>query len=282
LKKYIKLTKLPISISVAISTLVGSYLTTYSFSIEFVLAMVGVFFLASAASAINQIQEWKFDAQMQRTHNRPLPAHNMTVNQAWIATTICLLFGVVLLGLLGWLPLFLGLLNIFFYNGLYTPLKRVTSFSVIPGSLVGAVPPMIGYAALGENIFDVHIMFFAMFMFLWQVPHFWLLAMKYSQEYIDAGFASITASVSDSLLKHLILVWKIAIAILVLFFPFFGVVQNTAISYIIIFLHASYLIPAIALVYGNKPDKYRKLAFISINSLLMLVSILIIIDASIR
>lgn len=279
MKNYLKLTKIAISISVAISALVGCFLTENAFSFDFVLAILGVFFLASGASAINQIQEWKFDAQMPRTVKRPLPAHTMNFTQAWAAVILCVLVGVVLLAYLSWLAAFLGLLNIFFYNVLYTPLKRFTSFAVIPGSLVGAVPPLIGYAALGGSIFDTPIMFFAMFMFLWQVPHFWLLALKYSKEYIDAGFASITAVISESLLKHLILVWELAISILVIFFPIFGVIENVFISYIIIGLHGLYLLPAIALQYGKQPAKSRKLAFISINSLLLFVSILIIIDS---
>lgn len=281
LKVYLHLIKLPISISVSLSALVGSYLTGSVFSLSFVLSMIGVFLLASAASAINQIQERTYDAQMPRTENRPLPKQQVPLSNAWTAVAFSVIIGTGALLYIGWLPAFLGILNIFFYNGVYTPLKRITSFAVIPGSLVGAMPPLIGYAAVGGNIFDTPIMFFAMLMFLWQVPHFWLLALKYSDEYIKAGFASITAVLSEDLLKHLILVWELAISILVVFFPLFGVVSNMYISYAIILLHGIYLIPAILLQYKNKPHKHRKLAFISINSLLLFLMILIIVDSNI-
>ena len=64
------------------------------------------------------------------------------------------------------------------YNGIYTPLKRKTAFAVVPGSVIGAIPPMVGYVAAGGSALDPQILAFAFFMFMWQIPHFWLLIMK--------------------------------------------------------------------------------------------------------
>jgi protoheme IX farnesyltransferase len=107
------------------------------------------------------------------------------------------------------------------YNLIYTPLKKVTAFAVIPGSLVGALPPMIGWTAAGGNIWAEHILIVATFFFIGQIPHFWLLLLLFGDQYKLAGLQSLTDIFSELQIKRITYTWMlttVASALLVLFF----------------------------------------------------------------
>jgi protoheme IX farnesyltransferase len=131
------------------------------------------------------------------------------------------------------LATFLGLFNMFWYNAVYTPLKTKTAYVVLPGALTGAVPPMIGWVAAGGYLFDPSIISVAVFMFLWQIPHFWLLLLKYGKEYENAGFASLTSVVNDQHAKLIIFIWVAGTAVSSLLFPLLHLISNI---YVIVLL----------------------------------------------
>ena len=98
-------------------------------------------------------------------------------------------------GLMGHpLAALLGLITVVWYNGIYTPLKRVTAFAAIPGGVVGAIPPVIGWVSGGGDPTDARIIVVAFFFFVWQVPHFWLLLMRIGGDYERAGLPSLTGN----------------------------------------------------------------------------------------
>ncbi len=72
----------------------------------------------------------------------------------------------------------LGIFTLLWYNLVYTPLKRITAFAVLPGALIGAMPPLIGWTAAGGNPLDMEIMAVAFLLFVGQMPHYWLLLLK--------------------------------------------------------------------------------------------------------
>ena len=72
------------------------------------------------------------------------------------------------------LALLLGWLALVWYNLVYTFLKRITPHAVIPGSFIGAIPPLIGWVAAGGSLLDFRAWVLALFFFVWQVPHFYL------------------------------------------------------------------------------------------------------------
>jgi len=150
--------------------------------------VLGTALVASGASALNQLLERHRDAHMRRTENRPLPAGRLTPVEV-------LVFGLVL-GIGGTLYLALALphpcaailaaLSFLCYVGIYTPLKPYTSFNTLVGAVPGALPPVIGWAAVsGEVSAGAAILF--LILFLWQVPHFLAIAWIYRAEYARAG-----------------------------------------------------------------------------------------------
>ena len=142
---------------------------------------------AGAANAINQYLDRDIDERMVRTRRRPLPAQDIGPEQA-------MLFGMVLaavsVGLMAWfvnlLAAFLTLLAIAFYVVVYTMLlKRSTPQNIVIGGAAGALPPVIGWAAVTGNVGLPAIMLFLL-VFYWTPPHFWALALRIRGDYAAA------------------------------------------------------------------------------------------------
>lgn len=89
---------------------------------------------------------------------------------------------------LGYVGLFLFLFVPLWYNGFYTYLKQHSAFAVLPGGLLGVIPPAIGWLSAGHTLIEPEFLALALLFFFWQVPHFWLLMAKHEQEYRVAGF----------------------------------------------------------------------------------------------
>jgi protoheme IX farnesyltransferase len=151
-------------------------------------AVFGTALVAAGASALNQLIEKDNDARMRRTAGRPLPAGRLQPRE-------CLLFGLgtAAAGLL-YLALSLSSpcaavvagMTFVSYVGIYTPLKARTPLNTLVGAVPGALPPVIGWAAVRGRV-DQEAMTLFVILFLWQVPHFLAIAWIYRDEYARAG-----------------------------------------------------------------------------------------------
>ena len=184
----LKLGKVTISIPVALTGFLGYYRFDAQFDRGLLYIILGIFFLAMGSSTFNQVQERKIDKFMKRTRNRPLPSGQVTLTFALISGLSLSILGLIFLLLTrSWIAASIGVFTLLWYNLVYTPLKRVTPFAVVPGALIGALPPIIGWTAAGGSIMDKEIFLIAMFLFIGQMPHYWLLLMKIGDEFKDAG-----------------------------------------------------------------------------------------------
>jgi protoheme IX farnesyltransferase len=143
---------------------------------------------AGSANAINQYLERDIDAHMARTRRRPLPAHAVTPERA---VTFGIVLGAVSVGLMAWtvnvLAAFLTLLAIAFYVVVYTiMLKRSTPQNIVIGGAAGALPPVIGWAAVTGDVALPAVLLF-LIVFYWTPPHFWALALRIRADYAAAG-----------------------------------------------------------------------------------------------
>lgn len=193
LRTWLELGKHRIATLAALSAGTGYILASGALDARLALVMGATALLAAAAGAINQIQEIEIDARMHRTARRPLPTGLITPATAAAFAAILGAAGAALL-FWGAAPLAagLGLLALASYNLLYTPLKRVTALAALPGSIVGAIPPMLGWAAAGRSITEAPILALAAYFFIWQVPHFWLLLMYFAEDYERSGLPCLT------------------------------------------------------------------------------------------
>lgn len=212
----LELTKFRITLVVTFTTATGYFLgPNAGLDMSLLLALLGTLLLAAGSAAINQVQDAKLDAKMARTKGRPIPSGRMDRATALFVAGLLSLTGMVLLASLpeqGNLAVGLGVLALVWYNAIYTPLKRVTAFAVVPGSVIGAIPPVIGFVAAGGQPTDPYILLVAAFFFIWQIPHFWLLLLMFGEQYAEAGQPSLTTLFSRRQLVRLTAVWLLASA----------------------------------------------------------------------
>lgn len=277
LKTILALIKFRVSIAVtftAITTYIV-YAETVDFKILWV--VLGVFLLASGASALNEYQEHKYDALMKRTQNRPIPAGDLSPVQALIISWMFILAGAaVLYFAFNTVTALLGLFNILWYNGIYTTLKRVTAFAVVPGSLVGAIPAFIGWTAAGGYVFDSTIVFISFYLFIWQVPHFWLLMLKYGSEYEQAGFPTINNAVKPQSLNKIIFTWVLGTAFSSIIIPLFLVNISLPFFLLVFVLNLSFIFLFVKLAFGKEQTINFRKSFIGINIYMMVFMIMLI------
>jgi len=218
----LELAKVRIAVLSTASAATGWLLASQAFSFAMVPAIAGVFLLAAGAGALNQYQERDLDALMLRTARRPIPSGRMRARIALVISILLIVLGALCLAP-NPVALLLGVFTVLWYNGVYTPLKRVSAFAAIPGGVVGAVPPMIGWTAAGGDAFDPRILAVAFFFFVWQVPHFWLLLLRIGDDYARAGLPTLTQVFTRRQLARIIYVWMIATAVACVSMPMFGV-----------------------------------------------------------
>lgn len=231
LRIFLKLTRFNISIFSALAAFMGYVLYKEKLSIEMLIPVSAVFLIASGASALNQFQEKKADAIMERTRLRPIPSGEISPLYALVLSIILIVSGILILGIFSnSTAAFLALLAVVWYNGLYTYLKQITPFAVIPGALIGSIPPFIGWSAAGGNILNPQILAVALFFFIWQVPHFWLLILNYGKDYEKAGFPSLSQVFTDEQLKRITFIWITATAVTPLVLPLFLTTRSSVIN----------------------------------------------------
>jgi len=154
---------------------------------EFLLMLVGLYFVSSGSFAINQAQEWQIDNKMPRTQKRPIPKGQIYPWQAYVIGISFIAFGLGIEYLLGPQVALLSLLTVVLYNGLYTLYwKKKWSFGAVPGAIPGAMPVVIGYSVVNSQIFSPACVYLFLIMFFWQMPHFWAVAIRYKDDYAKA------------------------------------------------------------------------------------------------
>ncbi len=190
-----ELVKLRLTTMVLITTMVGFYAGLDAQSGGLVenlaklgLTLLGTGLLAAGASILNQYLEREHDAKMERTAMRPLPSGQIGAEAALLLGGSVSVGG--LLALAAWVNLLvavLGAVTLVTYLFIYTPLKRKSEWNTIIGAIPGALPPLMGWAAVRGEVDPIAWTLFAI-LFFWQVPHFMAIAWMYREDYGKAGF----------------------------------------------------------------------------------------------
>jgi heme o synthase len=187
LREYAVLIKLRLSSLVVFSAVTGYLMADVFILNDFLLMIAGGFLVTGSSNGFNQVIEREFDRLMDRTKNRPLVKGTLSVNEAVLVSGIFGITGLACLYMINPLSFILGLLALFSYVAVYTPMKRVSSWAVFVGAFPGAIPPLLGYvAATGEFGLLPGLLFFVQFM--WQFPHFWAIAWVLDDDYKKAGY----------------------------------------------------------------------------------------------
>lgn len=202
MKSFFELTKFGISLFVLLSALAGFCVSfPVGETLEFwqpVMLLIGVYLVSAGSFAINQAQEWKVDRAMPRTWNRPVVSGIYSPLQAYLLGVLLVASGLLALMLIHTFTAFLALLTVLLYNGFYTLFwKKRWAFGAVPGAIPGAMPVVIGYSANRGDIFSPECLYLFAIMFLWQMPHFWCLAIRFKEDYQMGGIPVLPLKIGE-------------------------------------------------------------------------------------
>lgn len=180
-------------------------------------AMLGIALLSSAAAAINHIVDEKIDTIMGRTHNRPLPEGRISVENAIVfAVSIALIGFVILYALVNPLTAMLTLAGLVGYSFVYTMyLKRATPQNITIGGLAGAIPPLLGWTAMTNEIAP-NALLLVLIIFTWTPPHFWALAIHRKNDYAKVNIPMLPVTHGVSFTKTQILLYTVLLFVVCL------------------------------------------------------------------
>ncbi len=235
---FMELTKARLNMMVLITTMIGFVIGTQTAgagTINWMLllqTLLGTGLCAAGASVLNQAWEYRFDAMMSRTADRPVAAGRMTPAEATIfGLLMCACGGVMLALTVNLIACALAVSTILLYVLIYTPLKRVTTFNTLVGAIPGAIPPMIGYVAVSGKI-DLEAMALFAILFCWQMPHFLAIAILCRDDYAAAGYKMMP--VVDTTLTRTN-IWMIAFGVLLIAASLMPIASGTtSLAYIIV------------------------------------------------
>jgi protoheme IX farnesyltransferase len=277
---FAELTKLKLAAAVTFSSATGGILFLHRFGFSVLLASLGVLLLALGSCALNQIQDRKYDAAMNRTCRRPLAEGRVSCAVVGVFAVVLMLAGLaLLLNVHGAHLALLGIAAVALYNGFYTYLKRIWAFAAVPGAVVGAIPPMIGWMSAGGNFSDYRILAVAFFFFIWQAPHFWILLFLYGKEYEGAGLPAITQIVNLRQFSRITFFWILITAASGLLFPFYNLVSSLWVCIALLICSIALIISAAPLLHKKHSLKSLRRAFYAINSYALLAMLLLIVAA---
>jgi protoheme IX farnesyltransferase len=199
LADFVELTKPGITLMVVLTAGLGFLLAEHE-GIAFLLlvhTLLGTGLVSAGASVLNQVIEKETDGLMKRTAQRPLPAGRMDPDTALLFGVGLAIAGLAELALaVNLLTALLGAVALAGYVFVYTPLKKVSSLATVIGAVPGAIPPMMGWSAVRNEI-DLAAWVLFGILFFWQMPHFLAIAWLCRDDYREAGFPMLTVGDTD-------------------------------------------------------------------------------------
>jgi protoheme IX farnesyltransferase len=147
---------------------------------------------------------------MERTKNRPIASGRMAPATGVIIAAVLIALSMVLIyELLGITGINIFMFAFIWYNAMYTPLKKKSALAVIPGAILGVIPPAVGWLVAGHSLKELEFIAIAAYYFIWQVPHFWLLVMLFHGDYKEGGYPTAMRLFGQGSLQRLTFVWLI-------------------------------------------------------------------------
>jgi protoheme IX farnesyltransferase len=208
IRLFMEVTKFRLSAAVTLSAVFAYVLAGGGDAAVLLRSILAVLLLALGVSALNQYQERDTDGRMARTKRRPIPSGRIAPVTVLALAGMLIAAGTLLAYReLGPTGLLLFLFVPFWYNGVYTLLKKHSAFAVVPGGLLGVIPPAIGWLAAGRSLAEPEYLALGLLFFVWQVPHFWLLMARHHADYRAAGFPTALETFGAVGFRRVLFVW---------------------------------------------------------------------------
>jgi len=237
--------------------------------LKVILLILGTFGISAGSLSFNTWQEVDNDSQMERTQHRPLVTGEFSTRFAISLSLSLVILGLVCLYLVRPLTFWIGLSIIVMYNGFYTLYwKKKMAFGAVPGALPGALPITMGYSAVNENILSSESVYLFLLMFLWQMPHFWSLAIRYKDDYAKGNFPVLPAVVGAVRTKYHISFYVWAYAFLAMVSPLF---VDFSYAYFVLVLPFSFIFIWRFFVFFKSEDPKAWFPFFMVTNFSMLI-----------
>lgn len=276
MKDFLQLTKFNLSLTVSLSLLFGFVLAKNSIDISILFPFAGVLLLALGVSGLNQVQEYKEDSKMPRTQNRPIASGRINAQTGLFISSVLITLAFINIYLsLQLLGIIIFISVIVVYNFLYTTAKKYTIYAAIYGAILGIIPPFIGWISAKESLFTMQFVSLALFYFVWQVPHFWLLNLKYYKEYEKAQFPTITRAFGVDVLERITFIWLLLTLLCGLLLTFIFSLNSMVITLCLCTAH----IVMTYYIFLMRVEKNYLQTFIAINAYMLGIMILLMINA---
>ncbi|XP_015839295.1 protoheme IX farnesyltransferase, mitochondrial [Tribolium castaneum] len=223
IQHYLKLSKIRLTTLVVVTSMAGYAVAPAPFEWgPFALCIAGTGLLSAAANAVNQFHEVPFDAQMNRTKHRVLVCGRLTPLHSILFAATTSLSGLAILNFgVNGLTATLGLTNFILYTSIYTPMKRMSILNTWVGSIVGAIPPLMGWAACANSL-GPGAWLMAALLYSWQFPHFNALSWNLRPDYSRAGYRMMAVT-DPGLCRRVALRHTVALEAMTIAAPFLDV-----------------------------------------------------------
>ncbi|MBU8907156.1 heme o synthase [Desertibacillus haloalkaliphilus] len=280
-KDYLTLAKMGIVVSNLITTFAGLYLASVYTGVSLatnihivLLTLFGAGLVMAGGCTLNNYIDRDIDHLMERTKDRPTVTGKVEVNNVLWVGLLQAALGIFLLYLATPVAGIIGIIGLLVYVVIYTMwLKRTHSLNTIVGSVSGAVPPLIGWAAIDPGL---HVYAWVMFliMFFWQPPHFLALAMKRCEEYRAAGIPMLPVVAGFGITKRQMVLYVAALLPISLMLYQFGYVYTIVAA----LLGIGWLVLGFAGFFMKDDIKWARLMFVySLNYLTIIFVLMVIV-----
>ncbi len=277
-RDYYELTKPKVVTLIVFTAVVGMFLAVPDWpGINALLfGTLGIGLAASSAAVVNHVLDARIDAQMTRTHARPLPQGKLSEAQALAFAAILGVCSMLMLSVLvNPLTAVLTFASLIGYAVVYTVyLKRSTPQNIVVGGAAGAAPPVLGWTAVtGEIHADALLLF--LIVFVWTPPHFWALAIAKKDEYAKVGIPMLPVTHGVSLTRLFILLYTILL-VLITILPYSSGMSGVLYLLTAVTLGAIFLAYAIRLRKDTGTELPMRVFRYSIKYLMILFAALLI------
>lgn len=262
IKNFLTLCKLRVNSLIVFTAVIGMFLSTPGMVPWDILfsGIIGIGFVAAAAAAFNCLIEESIDTKMARTRARPLGTGKISQQETLVLASILGLVGLaVLFFFVNFLTMWLTLITFFAYAAIYTVfLKPATPMNIVIGGASGAMPPVLGWAAVNNQLApEAWILF--LIIFCWTPPHFWALALYRREEYAKVGIPMLPVTHGEKFTLLHIILYTIILSIVTLM-PFSVGMSGLIYLFFATTLNAIFLYYVVVL-YRNYSDKLSKKVF---------------------
>jgi len=277
-KNYLELCKPKVVLLIVFTAVVGMLLAVPGMPpLDLLIyGTLGIGLASSSAAAINHFIDQKADAEMARTHNRPLPTGELNSRNVLVFAGILGLAAMIILILfVNILTAALTFLSLIGYAIIYTIyLKHMTPQNIVIGGAAGAAPPVLGWCAITGEVHP-HALLLFLIIFVWTPPHFWALAVAKRDEYAKAGIPMLPVTHGVKFTRLQILLYTVLLLIVTLL-PYLTGMSGLIYLTTALILGLGFIYYAIKMIRHDDNKTAMKTFFYSINYLMLMFAALLI------